>query len=225
MAGKVGWDGRVAVTEATGPNITMDGVTYKLLGLDENGSKVYQDVEVLKEQTKQAEERKEKNDSASATEDELPTQDFEQGERENSKNLYDATVVSPTVKTAKYRKLYNNLEEPVKIQRLVYQCAKEILQHRSGTKFEDMTYINTVTGGQLRIKGMETTLNVNYKNNGKVSRKESSRTTFQEDGPDVLTDGDYDATGNQNVINASVEIKAKENDRYYLIVRPDVGSL
>ena len=149
MAGKVGWDGRVAVTEATGPNITMDGVTYKLLGLDENGSKVYQDVEVLKEQTKQAEERKEKNDSASATEDELPTQDFEQGERENSKNLYDATVVSPTVKTAKYRKLYNNLEEPVKIQRLVYQCAKEILQHRSGTKFEDMTYINTVTGGQL----------------------------------------------------------------------------
>ena len=51
----VGADGRVAVTEATGPNVTVDGVTYKLLGYDENGSKVYQDVEVLKEQNKQAE--------------------------------------------------------------------------------------------------------------------------------------------------------------------------
>ena len=38
------------MTEAKGPNVTVDGVTYKLLGLDENGSKVYQDVEVLKEQ-------------------------------------------------------------------------------------------------------------------------------------------------------------------------------
>ena len=40
--GKVGWDGRVAVKEAKGKNITMDGVTYKFLGYDENGSPVYQ---------------------------------------------------------------------------------------------------------------------------------------------------------------------------------------
>ena len=48
----------MVVTEAKGPNITVDGVTYKLLGLDENGSKVYQDVEVLKQQAeaKQGEE-------------------------------------------------------------------------------------------------------------------------------------------------------------------------
>ena len=45
----------MAVTEAKGPNITIDGVTYRLLGLDEKGSKVYQNVEVLKEQEKQAE--------------------------------------------------------------------------------------------------------------------------------------------------------------------------
>ena len=45
----------MAVTEAAGPNITIDGVTYKLLGLDENGSKVYQDVEVLREQSEQNE--------------------------------------------------------------------------------------------------------------------------------------------------------------------------
>ena len=93
----------------------------------------------------------------------------------------------------------------------------------SGIRGLDSSAQAGINYNTTRIKGMETTLNVNYKNNGKVSRKESSRTTFQEDGPDVLTDGDYDATGNQNVINASVEIRAKENDRYYLIVRPDVG--
>ncbi len=153
QVGKIGWDGRVAVTEAKGQNVTVDGVTYKLLGLDKNGSKVYQAVEVLKEQ---AETIKEKDDSVSATESDQLTHDFEQGERENSKNLYDATVVSPTVKTAKYRKLYNNLEEPVKIQRIAYQCAREMLQHRSGTKFEDMTYINTVTGEQLTRSDYDT---------------------------------------------------------------------
>ena len=66
-AGKVGWDGRVAVTEATGPNITIDGVTYRLLGLDENGSKVYQDVEVLKEQAAK-EKAAENQDKATQTE-------------------------------------------------------------------------------------------------------------------------------------------------------------
>lgn len=32
-----------------------------------------------------------------------------------------------------------------------------------------------------RIKGMETAVNINYKNNGKEARQESSRTTFQQD--------------------------------------------
>ena len=74
-----------------------------------------------------------------------------------------------------------------------------------------------------RIKNMESTLSVNYKNNGKVDRKLSSRTTFQPEGPDVMTDGSYDATGNQNQVSASVEIKSKENDKYYLYIMPSVG--
>ena len=53
---KIGWDGRVAVTEATGPNVTGDGKTYELIGKDANGSPVYQDVEVLKEQTEKGED-------------------------------------------------------------------------------------------------------------------------------------------------------------------------
>ena len=74
-----------------------------------------------------------------------------------------------------------------------------------------------------RIKDMESTLSVNYKNNGKVDRKISSRTTFQPEGPDVLTDGSYDATGSQNTVSASMEIKSKENDKYYLYIMPSVS--
>ena len=40
-----GWDGRVAVAEANGPNVTVDGVTYKLLGYDAKGLPVYQVLE------------------------------------------------------------------------------------------------------------------------------------------------------------------------------------
>ena len=74
-----------------------------------------------------------------------------------------------------------------------------------------------------RIKDMESTLSVNYKNNGKVDRKISSRTTFQPEGPDVLTDGSYDAAGSQNTVSASMEIKSKENDKYYLHIMPSVS--
>ena len=74
-----------------------------------------------------------------------------------------------------------------------------------------------------RIRGMESTLNVNYKNNGKVDRKVSSRTTLLPDSPDVITDGTFDASGSQNSVSASMEIKAKENDDYYLYIMPSVG--
>ena len=49
-AAKTGWDGREVVTEATGSSITMGRKKYEFLGYDANGSPVYQDIEVLKEQ-------------------------------------------------------------------------------------------------------------------------------------------------------------------------------
>lgn len=68
---------------------------------------------------------------------------------ENSKNQYDSTAVSPVVNTSGYRRLYNNLDESVDIQRTACKKAREMLAHRSGTKFEDMTFINTATGEAL----------------------------------------------------------------------------
>ena len=72
-----------------------------------------------------------------------------QAAKEESKNQYDGTVASPFVKTSGYRKLYNNLDEPVDIQRTACKKAREMIAHRSGTKYEDLTFIDTVTGKSL----------------------------------------------------------------------------
>ena len=46
----IGWDGREAVVEATGPSITVDGKKYQLLGYDAKGSPVYEDARIVQEQ-------------------------------------------------------------------------------------------------------------------------------------------------------------------------------
>lgn len=84
------------------------------------------------------------------------TADFEefkskylQAAQEESKHLYDTTVVNPVINTAKYRNLFNNLDESVEIQRTIFGQSKNILTHRSGTKFEDLTFIDSATGQWL----------------------------------------------------------------------------
>ena len=70
----------------------------------------------------------------------------EEASREESKNLYDSTVISPSIKTSEYRNLFNNLDEDTKIQRKAYQASKSMLEHRSGTKYEDLSFIDSTTG-------------------------------------------------------------------------------
>ena len=69
--------------------------------------------------------------------------------QEESKYLYDATVINPVIKTAKYRNLYNNLDESTDIQRTACERARTMLNHRNGTKYEDLTFIDSVTGKHL----------------------------------------------------------------------------
>ena len=73
--GKSGWDGRVAVTEATGPKVTVGGKTYELIGYDKDGAKVYQDAEVLKEQAEA--ESKQTDESESVSQEESALQETE----------------------------------------------------------------------------------------------------------------------------------------------------
>ena len=98
----------------------------------------------------------------------------------------------------------------------------------SDTGFDNLGGLNSSAQAGLnmnttRIKGMESTVNVTYKNNGKVSHTRSHSTTFQNEGPDILTDGSQDATGRQNTIGGAIEIKAKENEKYYLNLQPSIG--
>lgn len=75
--------------------------------------------------------------------------EYIQIEKEESKNKYNNTVTSQFIKTPDYRNLYNNLDEPTEIQRTACKKAREMLSHRSGTKYEDLTYINAETGKHL----------------------------------------------------------------------------
>jgi SPP1 gp7 family putative phage head morphogenesis protein len=72
-----------------------------------------------------------------------------QAAKEESKYAHDETVINPVIKTAKYRNLYNNLNETVEIQRTACEQARTMLNHRNGTKFEDLTFIDSLTGKYL----------------------------------------------------------------------------
>ena len=69
-----------------------------------------------------------------------------QAAQEESKYTYNETVINPVIKTSKYRNLYNNLDETTEIQRTACEQARNMLNHRNGTKFEDLTFIDSATG-------------------------------------------------------------------------------
>ena len=66
------------MTDADGSKVTVGGKTYELIGLDENGSKVYQDVEVLKEQAEA--ESKQTDESEPVSQEESALQETEMEE-------------------------------------------------------------------------------------------------------------------------------------------------
>ena len=74
-------------------------------------------------------------------------------EREESakrKYEHEDTVISPDIKTNAYRRKFNNLGENKKIERVIYNRACEILNHRSGTNYEDLVFIDTLTGDTIQ---------------------------------------------------------------------------
>lgn len=68
---------------------------------------------------------------------------------EKSKVQYKSTVASDFVKNPEYRKLYNMVDDSPEVQRIACKQARTMIEHRAGTKFEDLTYINTETGKHM----------------------------------------------------------------------------
>jgi hypothetical protein len=60
------------------------------------------------------------------------------------------TLVNLTyIESNEYRRKFDKITENSEINRLLYQKAKEILKHRSGTEFEDLVFVNSITGEVL----------------------------------------------------------------------------
>ena len=68
-------------------------------------------------------------------------------EESKPKYLYKDTVVKKSLlKSSTYRKKFNQISDSTKINRIAWNISKDILKHRSGTRFEDLGFINIVNG-------------------------------------------------------------------------------
>ncbi len=68
-------------------------------------------------------------------------------EESKPKYLYKDTVVKKSLlKSSAYRKKFNQISDSTKINRIAWNISKDILKHRSGTRFEDLGFINIVNG-------------------------------------------------------------------------------
>lgn len=70
-------------------------------------------------------------------------------EREESKPKYEhpETAINPEiVKSAEYRRKFDRISDGPAANRQLWQYAKDILTHRTGTKYEDIAFVDVVSG-------------------------------------------------------------------------------
>lgn len=73
-------------------------------------------------------------------------------EKEESKIKYlhpDTVVNKKTIRSAAYRRRIDKISNNTDVNRAIWNNAQEILLHRSGTKFEDLAFIDSETGKSL----------------------------------------------------------------------------
>lgn len=69
-----------------------------------------------------------------------------ESEESKKKYKYANTVVKKSLlKSSAYRKKFNQVSGNTKVNRIAWNLSKDILEHRSGTKFEDLAFINIVS--------------------------------------------------------------------------------
>lgn len=70
-------------------------------------------------------------------------------ESEESKKKYkyaDTVVKKLLLTSSEYRKKFNQVSGNSKVNRRAWNISKDMLSHRSGTKFEDLAFINVING-------------------------------------------------------------------------------
>ena len=69
-----------------------------------------------------------------------------ESEESKKKYKYANTVVKKSLlKSSSYRKKFNQVSGNTRVNRIAWNLSKDILEHRSGTKFEDLAFINVVS--------------------------------------------------------------------------------
>lgn len=74
------------------------------------------------------------------------------GEKEESKPKYqylDTVVNKKMLKSSQYRKKFENVSENTKLNRTAWKISKRMLEHRSGSRYEDLAFIDSVTGKSI----------------------------------------------------------------------------
>lgn len=61
----------------------------------------------------------------------------------------ETTVNHTYIDSGEYRNKFDSITDNISVKRTLYAKAKEILNHRSGTKFEDMYWIDGTTGNVI----------------------------------------------------------------------------
>lgn len=68
-------------------------------------------------------------------------------ERSKVKSDESITIVKKAdIESPKYRKQFENFDESPQVKRTMYQESRDMLNHRTGTKFEDLSFIDSNTG-------------------------------------------------------------------------------
>lgn len=89
-------------------------------------------------------------------------------EAEESKTKYeylDTVIDKQFINSPEYRRKIDKISDNPKVNRSIWSRAKEMLQHRTGTKYEDLIFIDSKTGKSLINKdyNKENTANPNAK--------------------------------------------------------------
>lgn len=77
-------------------------------------------------------------------------------EESKTKYTYKKTIVDKkAIESAEYRRKIDNISDDIEVNRSIWNRAKEMLTHRSGTKFEDLTFIDSTSGKSLINKSFD----------------------------------------------------------------------